>query len=164
MPQNGWFSPHNFAQFIIASLCRQDCFVTLLLLEVLSLFIFNNTFGSEVSFALLQISLVISSPIHFLPTFQSPYIPCAQLFSHVHPFVTPWTVAWQAPLSMGFSKQEYWSGLPIPFPSDVPHPGIEPASPALAGRFFTTELPAKPHINKCVMCLVTQSCLTLATP
>ena len=59
-------------------------------------------------------------------------------------FAIPWT--WDpchAPLSMGFSKQEYWSGLPIPFPSDVPHPGIEPASPALAGRFFTTEPPGK---------------------
>ena len=53
-------------------------------------------------------------------------------------FVTPWTVAHQAPLSMRFPRQEYWSGLPFPFPGDLPHPGIEPASPALAGRFFTT--------------------------
>ena len=54
-------------------------------------------------------------------------------------FVTPWTVARQAPLSMGFSRQEYWSGLPFPFPRDLSHPGIEPASLALAGGFFTTE-------------------------
>ena len=54
-------------------------------------------------------------------------------------FVTPWTVVRQAPLSLGFSRQEYCSGLPFPSPGDLPHPGIEPASPelpALAGRFF----------------------------
>ena len=52
---------------------------------------------------------------------------------------TPLTVARQAPLSMGFSGQEYWSGLPFPPPGDLPDPGIKPSSPALAGRFFTTE-------------------------
>ena len=51
--------------------------------------------------------------------------------SHVQLFVTPWTVAHQAPLSMGFSRQEYWSGLPFPSPRDLPDPGIEPRSPAL---------------------------------
>ena len=45
--------------------------------------------------------------------------------------VTPWTVAHQAPLSMEFSRQEYWSGLPFPFPGDLPFPGVEPRSPAL---------------------------------
>ena len=62
-------------------------------------------------------------------------------FSHVCLFVTPWTVARQAPLSMGFSRQEYWSGFLCPPPGDLPNPGTEPASltsPALAGRFFTT--------------------------
>ena len=47
-------------------------------------------------------------------------------------FVTPWTVAHHAPLSMGFSRQEYWSGLPFPSPGDLPNPGTEPKSPALA--------------------------------
>ena len=47
---------------------------------------------------------------------------------------TPWTVAHQVPLSVGFPRQEYWSGLPVPSPEDLPDPGIEPASPALAGR------------------------------
>ena len=51
---------------------------------------------------------------------------------------TPWTVACQAPLSMGFSRQEYWSGLPFPPPGDPLDPGIEPMSLALAGGFFTT--------------------------
>ena len=62
-------------------------------------------------------------------------------FSHVHLFVTLWAVARQAPLSMGFSRQEYWSGLPCPSPGDLPDPGIEPmalTSPELAGGFFTT--------------------------
>ena len=49
--------------------------------------------------------------------------------SRVRLFVTPWTVAYQAPLSMGFSRQEYWSGLPFPSPGDLPNPGIEPGSP-----------------------------------
>ena len=57
--------------------------------------------------------------------------------SRVRLFETLWTVADQAPLSTGFSRQEYWSGLPCPPPGDVPDPGIEPASPVLAGRFFT---------------------------
>ena len=55
--------------------------------------------------------------------------------------MTLWTAVWQSPLSMGFSRQEYWSGLPFSPPGDLPNPGIEPVSlmsPALAGRFFTT--------------------------
>ena len=62
-------------------------------------------------------------------------------FSLVCLFVTPWTVASQTPPSMGFSRQEYWSGLPCPPPGDLPDPWSEPVSltsPALAGRFFTT--------------------------
>ena len=57
--------------------------------------------------------------------------------SHVQLFATSWTVAHQAPLSMGFPKQEYWSELPFPSPGDFADPGIEPGSPAWAGRFFT---------------------------
>ena len=64
---------------------------------------------------------------------------CAQSLSHVQLFVTPWTVARQALLSMGFSRQQYWSGLPRPSPGDLPHPVVRPASLALAGGFFTTE-------------------------
>ena len=64
-----------------------------------------------------------------------------QILNHVQLFVIQWTVAHQAPLSMGFSRQEYWSGLPLLLPGDLPNSGIEPASltsPALAGKFFTT--------------------------
>ena len=69
------------------------------------------------------------------------------VLSCAHVFVTPWTVAHQAPLSMGFSRQEYWSGLPFPTLGDLSDPGIQPVSlvsPALAGGFFTTEPPRKP--------------------
>ena len=67
-------------------------------------------------------------------------------FSHVPLLATLWTVACQAPLSMGFSKQEYWSGLSCPSPGNLPNPGIEPVSltsPALAGRFLTSVPPRK---------------------
>ena len=69
-----------------------------------------------------------------------------QSLRHVRLFVTPWTVALQAPPSMGFSRQEYWSGLPCPPPGDLPDPWIEPASPALTGGFFTTEPPGKSYL------------------
>ena len=59
-------------------------------------------------------------------------------------FVTPWTVACQAPLSMGFPRQEYCSGLPFPSPGDLSDPGIEPTSSLWAGGFFTTEPLGKP--------------------
>ena len=55
-----------------------------------------------------------------------------------------WTIAFQAPLSLGFPRQDYWSGLPFPSPGHLPDPGIIPASPALAGGVFTTEPPGKP--------------------
>ena len=69
----------------------------------------------------------------------------AQLPSHVWLFVTPWTVAHQAPLSMGYLRQEYWSQLPFPSPGDLPDPVIEPESPTLAGRFFTLSHMASPY-------------------
>ena len=62
-------------------------------------------------------------------------------FSHVRLFMTMWTIALQAPLLMGFSRQEYWSGLPCPPPGHLPDPGIKPTTltpPKLAGRFFIT--------------------------
>ena len=67
-----------------------------------------------------------------------------QLLSCVQLTVTPWTVACQAPLSMGFTMQEYWSGLPFPSLRHLPDLGIKPTSLALANRFYTTEPPVKP--------------------
>ena len=70
---------------------------------------------------------------------------CVYMLSRFQLFVTPWTVAYRTPLSMEFSRQEYRSGLPFPTPGNLPDPGTEPASPALAGKFFTTEPPGKPQ-------------------
>ena len=70
-----------------------------------------------------------------------------QMLSHVQLFETPRTLDRQAPLSLGFSRQEYWSGMPFPPPGDLPDPGIIPmslASPVLADGFFTAEPPGKP--------------------
>ena len=66
------------------------------------------------------------------------------MLSRVQLFVAPWTVDCQASLSMGFPRQEYWSGVPFPIPGDLPDPAIKstsPVSPVLAGGFFTTEPP-----------------------
>ena len=70
---------------------------------------------------------------------------CAQLFA------TPWTAGHQAPLSMRFSRQGYWSGLPFPSPGDLPNPGIEPRSPVLQADSLLSELQGKPHslLEKC---------------
>ena len=69
----------------------------------------------------------------------------SQSLSRVRLFATPWSIAHQAPLSMGFSREEYWSGLPFPSPGDLPNPGIEPRSPALQAYALTSEPPGKPH-------------------
>ena len=87
--------------------------------------------------------------IHFYPV-QGAFVSWDWKYTHVCMlscvlvFVTPGTVAHQAPLSMGFPRQDYWSGLPFPSPGDLLNPGIKPVSPALAGKFFTTEPPEKP--------------------
>ena len=72
---------------------------------------------------------------------------CAQSFSRVQIFVIPWTVARQAPPSMEFPGQEYWSGVPFPPPGHPPDPGIEPTSLALAGGLFTAGSPGKQQIT-----------------
>ena len=79
------------------------------------------------------------------------YVTMLLLFSRsvvFNSFATPWTVAHQAPLSMGFSRQEYWRWLPFPSPGNLPDLGIKLASPALAGRFFTIEPPGKPICDR----------------
>ena len=77
--------------------------------------------------------------------FQTIYVSSNCLVSKSSPnsFANPRTAARQAPLSMGFPRKEYWSGLPFPSPGDFPNPGIKPVSPALASGFFTTEPPGK---------------------
>ena len=66
-----------------------------------------------------------------------------KLLSCVRLFATPWTIAYQAPPSMEFSRQEYWSGWPYPSPGDLPDPGIEPGSPALEANILQSEPPGK---------------------
>ena len=78
--------------------------------------------------------------------------------SRVQLFATPWTVAYHGPLSMGFSRQEYWSGLPFPSPEDLPNPGIEPRSSALQVDALPSELPGKSLMSK-----VTESLINLPT-
>ena len=68
--------------------------------------------------------------------------------SRVQLFGTPWTVAYEALPSMGFSRQEYWSGLPFPSPGDLPNPGTEPRSPALQADASPSELPRKPKCKQ----------------
>ena len=68
--------------------------------------------------------------------------------SRIQLFATPWTAAYQAPLSMVFSRQEYWSGLPFPSPGDLPDPGIEPGSPAFQADALTSEPPGTPIPKK----------------
>ena len=102
---------------------------------------------------------------HKAKSYCAPWTQPAQRTSHTSPAgvhacscvqlsATPWTVARQAPLSMKFSRQEYWSGLPFPSPGYLPNPGItlmSPASPASPGRFFTTEPSGKPVLME-VLC------------
>ena len=81
-------------------------------------------------------------------------------------FATPWTVARWAPLTMGFFRQEYWSGLSFPFPGDFPYPGINPKPPVLADKFFIIELPGKPRYMYAAAAATKslQSCPTLWDP
>ena len=93
--------------------------------------------------------------VHSLLTNSASQAPCcacmpAQPLSRVQLSATPWTVVHQAPLSLGFPRQEYWSELSFPSPGALPNPRIEPTSPALAGRFFTTEPPGK---TLCMVCI-----------
>ena len=69
-----------------------------------------------------------------------------KFLSHVRLFATPWTVAYQAPPSLGFSRQEYWSGVPFPSPGDLPNPGIEPGSPALQADALPSEPPGNLYV------------------
>ena len=106
-----------------------------------------------------NISFSLGRPVHSLRIEQCVNVKCRQqpravlpvyvcALSHFQLFVTLWTVARRAPMSIGFSRQEYYSGLPFPLPEDLPSTGTDPASlasPALAGGFFTTEPPGKSH-------------------
>ena len=70
---------------------------------------------------------------------------CALLLSHVRLLGTPWTTAFQTPLSMAFSRQKHWNRLPCPLPGHLPNPGIKPRSPTLQADSLPTDLPGKPN-------------------
>ena len=79
---------------------------------------------------------------------------CVSSLSHVQLFATPWTIACQTPLSMEFSRQEYWSGFAISFSRDLPDPGIETGSPALQADSLPCELPGKPILGNIQMLIM----------
>ena len=87
-----------------------------------------------------QVSCIVSKTLYHLSHHGSPKV---KSLSRVRLFATPWTVAHQAPPSMGFSRREYWSGVPFPSLGDLPDPGIEPRSPALQAEALTSEPPGK---------------------
>ena len=131
----------------------------------------NTIFGGEGELGVVITTVLLTGK-------QVPNLPVSILcvLSPVQLFVAPWTVAHQAPLLMEFSRQEYWSGVPLPPLGDLPDAGIEPAplaSPSLAGGFFTASAPLPgrgcpltregkpPYQGGCCCSSVTKSCLTL---
>ena len=90
-------------------------------------------------------SFFVTAASTILTNIYSLYRTCVQSLSCVQLFVTLWTIAHKVPLSMGFSQQEYWSGLSFPPLGNMPNPEIEPTSFALAAGFFTTDPPGKPE-------------------
>ena len=92
--------------------------------------------------------ICMAESLHYLPeTTTTLLISYSVSHSVLSNSATPWTIAHEAPLSVEFSRQEYWCGSPFPSPGDLPNPGTEFVSPALAGGFFTTDLPGKPVIR-----------------
>ena len=115
------------------------------------------------SFAIFTILLYSYTTFYKIFLFYYIY---AKSLSRVWLFAPPWTVAHEAPLTMGFPRQIYWSGLPFPSPGDLPDPGIEPMSlmfPAFSGRFFTTSATWEAHESESES-EVAQSCPTLCDP
>ena len=88
-----------------------------------------------------QINIFFNKKLVFVPA--NTLSTCMPTVIKSYLFATPWTVGQPAPLSVGFSRQEYWSGLPLPPPGGLPDPGIKPTSPALIGGFFITEQPER---------------------
>ena len=89
------------------------------------------------------LALKVQFNVSVVETVQNETLTEVKLLSRVRLFATPWTVAYQTPLSLGFSRQEYWSGLPFPSPGDLPNPGIESGSPLLQADALPSEPPGK---------------------
>ena len=107
------------------------------------LFLFHSSFLISLSaFLFVNVLSILQSRLGF--AFITSGCVSVKSLSPVQLFVTPWTVAQQAPLSMEFSRQEHWSGLPFPSPGDPPYPGVKPRSPALQVDSLPSEPPGKP--------------------
>ena len=118
-------------------------------MDLLDLFAVQGTLKSLLQHHNSKASILQHSAF-FIVQLSHPYMTTGKimkmkLLSRVQLFATPWTVAYQAPPSMGFSRQECWNGLPFPSPGDLPNPGIEPGSPALQADALPFEPPGKNH-------------------
>ena len=146
----------NFNAFSFASIFQPYIYMTKPRLIIFlqkyftSRFLNSNILSLTVSFFPLSPSSVVPtepvSPLHCDWQALLPYCPCLVIVKS-NSFVTPWTVACQAPLSMEFSRQDYWCGLPFPSPGDLPNPGIEPESTALQADFLPSEPSGRPLIK-----------------
>ena len=125
--------------FILVSICLTYCGAPML---GPASFIEETFFFHCISLVRLINQVCSTLPDHH-PTPSEP----VKLLSHVRLFAIPWTVAYQAPPSMEFSRQKYWSGLPLPSPGDLSDPGIEPRSPTLQADDLPSELPGKPTLS-----------------
>ena len=110
--------------------------------------LWNGCWWSEMPLGALNFRRVWYVPQRLLTLVCRQEMLCAQLLSHVQLFVTLWTVTCQAPLSVRFPRQDYWSGLPFPSPADLPDPNIEPMSPALQTASLPLTPPGKTIIRK----------------
>ena len=133
----GCFHPHCSGRLALtADLDTHDDTIWVLAICPMSLHLEFSSFMSQWIFFLPKLLWA-----GFLSLADRCYYFIVSMLSLVWLFVAPWIVARQAPLSMGFSRLEYWRWLPFPSPGDLPNPGIEPMSPSLEGEFFTTEPP-----------------------
>ena len=139
------FSPLLFAYFLFTAICKASPGSHFAFLHFFSMGMVLIPVSCTMSWTSFHSSSGTLS-IRYLSLYLSIYH--AQLLSHIGLFLIPWSIARQVPLSMRFPRQEYWSGLPFPSLGDLPNPGMEPKSPALAGRFFTKVSPGKPTIVK----------------
>ena len=128
-----------FSSYIRRELFDDTCLSFLLTVHISFYIIFNIMFQLLLIFFFpLYVCVCVASLEMLKLSLWAKSLSCVQLFA------TPWTVAHQAPLSMGFSRQEYWSGLPCPPPGDRPNPGIEPRSTSLQVDSLLSEPPKKP--------------------
>ena len=106
----------------------------------------SRPLNQQCHLTILSSVVPFSSCPQYFPVYICVCIKSSQMksLSRVRLFATPWTIGYQAPPSMGLSRQEHWSGLPFPSPGDLPDPGIEPGSPALQADALTSEPPGKP--------------------